>query len=81
MLVISNHNSFRVLFDKLLPYLDLKKIYYILALEMASPGNKYCLNCIGTLSFSIAFGTRLQQRKTQKIPPRFSEIFPNGRQF
>ena len=25
----------------------------ILALEMASPGNRHCANCIGTLSFLI----------------------------
>ena len=26
-------------------------IYNILALEMASPGNQHCANCVGTLSF------------------------------
>jgi len=25
----------------------------MLALEMASPGNQHCANCIGTLSFSV----------------------------
>jgi len=31
----------------------LKKYRYILALEMASPGNQHCANCVGTLSFPI----------------------------
>jgi len=30
-----------------------KKYIFILALEMASPGNQHCANCIGTLSFPI----------------------------
>jgi len=28
-----------------------EKYTHILALEMASPGNQHCANCIGTLSF------------------------------
>ena len=28
---------------------------YILALEMASPGNQHCVSCIGALSFPIEF--------------------------
>jgi len=51
--MISNHNSFRVLFDKI-AFVFEKRIY-ILALEMASPGNKHCANCIGTLSFPVVF--------------------------
>jgi len=31
----------------------LKKIY-ILALEMASPGNQHCADCIGALAFAIS---------------------------
>jgi len=54
MLVISNHNSFRVLSIKLLPYILFEKYSYILALEMASPGNQHCANCIGTLSIPTA---------------------------
>jgi len=46
---ISNHNSFRVLFDKMLPFILFEKCIYILTLEMASWGN--CANCIGTVSF------------------------------
>jgi len=30
-----------------------KKCIYILALEMAGPGNRHCANYIGTLSFSV----------------------------
>jgi len=33
---------------KLLPYIFFEKYIYILALEMASPGNQHCANCIGT---------------------------------
>jgi len=50
--VISNHNSYRVLFDNIGPYILLEKCIYILALEMASPGNQHCANCIGTLSLN-----------------------------
>jgi len=38
---------------KLLPYILSEKCIYILALEMASPGNQHCAICIGTLSFPI----------------------------
>jgi len=54
ILVISNHNSFRVLFDKIASvYILFEKYINILALEMASPGNRHCANCIGTFSFPI----------------------------
>jgi len=36
---------------KLLLYILFEKYIYILALEMASPGNQHCANCIGTFSF------------------------------
>ena len=36
---------------KLLPCILFEKYIYVLALEMASPGNQHCANCIGTLSF------------------------------
>jgi len=49
ILVISNHSSFRVLFDKIASVFE--KYIDILALEMASPGNQHCANCIGALSF------------------------------
>jgi len=51
---ISNHNSFCVLFDKIASVYFISKIIYILALEMASPGNQLCVNCIGTLSFPLS---------------------------
>jgi len=35
-------------------FILLEKCIYILALETASPGNRHCANCIGTLSFRIA---------------------------
>jgi len=38
---------------KLLPYILFEKYIYILALEMASPGNQHCASCIGTLSFPM----------------------------
>ena len=42
----------------MLPYILLEKYIYILALEMASPGNRHCANCIGTLSFPMFFSGR-----------------------
>jgi len=42
---------------KLLPYILFEKKYiYILALEMASPGNLHCSSCIGILSFPMFSG-------------------------
>ena len=53
-MLISNHNSFRVLFDKIVSvYFIWKKYIYTLAFDIASPGNQHCANCIGTLSFAI----------------------------
>jgi len=52
-LAISNHNSFRVLFDKIASVYFIRKCINILAWEMASPGNRHCASCIGTLLFSI----------------------------
>ena len=41
---------------KLLPYILFEKCINILALEMASPGNRHCANCIiGTFSFRLEF--------------------------
>jgi len=37
----------------LLLHILFEKYIYILALEMASPENQHCANCIGTLSFAI----------------------------
>jgi len=41
----------------LFPYILFEKYIHILALEIASPGNRHCANCIGTLSFFIATAT------------------------
>jgi len=38
---------------KFLPYSVFEKYICILALEMASPGNQHCANCIGTSSFPV----------------------------
>jgi len=43
--VLFDKNCFRIFY--------LKKYSYTFALEMASPRNQHCANCIGTLSFPI----------------------------
>jgi len=48
-----NHNSFRVLFDKIASVYLFEKYIYILVLEMTSTGNQHCASCIGTLSFPV----------------------------
>ena len=53
-MVISNRNSFQVLFDKIASVYFFWKIYNILALEMTGPGNRHCASCIGTLSVSLS---------------------------
>jgi len=56
VLVISNHNGFRVLFDKIASvgaYILFEKYINILSLEMAIPMNRHCAICIGALSFPI----------------------------
>ena len=50
ILVISNRNSFDCCLTKLLSYILFEKYIYILALEMASPENRHCDSCIGTVS-------------------------------
>jgi len=52
--LISNHNSFRVMLDKIASVYFIWKIL-ALSLEMASPGNQHCVNCIGTLSFRHSY--------------------------
>ena len=37
-----------MLFDKIASVYFIEKYIYILALEMASPANQHCANCIGT---------------------------------
>jgi len=52
---------------KFLPHILFEKYMNILALEMASQGNRHCANCIGTLSFPIpavvALGMPLLERE------------------
>ena len=51
ILVISNHNSFRVLFDKIASVtLSENYIKTFLALEKASPWNRHCANCIAGIT-------------------------------
>ena len=42
---------------KLFRYISFEKYINILALKMASPGNRHCANCIGTLSFPVKCST------------------------
>ena len=55
-MVISNHSSFWVLFDKIASVYFIWKIGYIniLSLEMASSGNRHCDACIGARSITIS---------------------------
>jgi len=39
---------------KLFSYILFEKYIYMLALDLASTGNKHCASCIGTLSFPTA---------------------------
>ena len=57
ILVISNHNGFRVLFVKIASVYFISKIYLYFSVGMARPAN--CANCIGTLSFPIHTGAGL----------------------
>ena len=58
ILVISSHNSFRVLFDKIASVLFEKYIYFWHWKETASPGNQHCANCFSTLSFPTGWQWR-----------------------
>jgi len=65
---------------KSLPYISSEKYIYILALKMASPGNRHCANCIGTLSLPVrdtrrhtavpSFSTTVQRALAVVSPPR-----------
>jgi len=52
ILVISNHNSFRVQFDKIASYVLFEKYICILALKMASPGTS-TVPVVSALSFPV----------------------------
>ena len=71
-MLISNRNSFRVLFDEIASVYftsTCEKHIYMLAMEMASLGNPRCANCIGTLSFSIKTGMSKMQEKVLELFP------------
>jgi len=53
ILVILNHNNFRVLFDNIAAAYFIWKIYLNFRIGIASPENEHCANCIGTLSFPM----------------------------
>ena len=59
-MVISNHNSFRVLFDKIASVYFIGKVYFYFCNGNASPGNQHCANCIITLSFP-EFGAKFER--------------------
>ena len=54
ILLISNYNTFRVLFNETASIYFIWKIYVYFSIENASQGNQHCANCIGTLLFPIA---------------------------
>jgi len=75
ILVISNHSSTRLLFlQKRFRTLS-ENCTYILALEMASPGNEHCANCIGTLSFPIACVGREKQTRSNHGDDSYSRAW------
>ena len=51
--VISNHNSFRVPFDKIASVYFIWKMYLYFGIGNGQPRNRHGANCIGTLSFPI----------------------------
>jgi len=53
ILGISNHNSFRVMFDKIASVYFIEKYINILALEWPAQGTSYFASCICTLSFPV----------------------------
>jgi len=74
-LLISNHNSFRVLFDDTaFAYFICKKYIYMLAVKTASPGNRHCANYIGTLSFPIGSGSYWAERPVHFSSPWAASI-------
>jgi len=54
---------------KLLPYILFEKYTYILAMEMASRGNRHCANCIGALSFPMKISLVSRARAAANSPP------------
>jgi len=50
----------------LLPYILFEKYVNILALQVASPENRHCANCIGTLSYPMSVVIS-HYRRTQRM--------------
>ena len=64
ILIISNHNNFRLLFDKLLPYILFEKYIYIFSSEMASPREP----ALGQLyRHTISFPTAMVVSRTSTV--------------
>ena len=59
---------------KLFPYILSEKYIYVLALEMASPGNQHCASCIGTLSFAIESETRHAECNAQQFDVLYVQL-------
>ena len=70
ILVISNHNSFRVLFDKIASVYFVGKYINIWSLQMTSPGNQHCANYIGALLFPIVHRGVRTQGQMGSVDPR-----------
>jgi len=70
---LAMRNSFRVLFDRIASVYFIWKIYlgYILALEMASPENQHCANCIGTSAFFVTVRAGTAYRKIRRLVNNF----------
>ena len=69
----SNHKSFRVLFDKIASVYFTWNYIYILALEIASPGNQHRASCIGTLLFPITtdrYSSIIRRSRLVYLAPR-----------
>jgi len=89
ILVISSHDSFRVLFDKIASAYFICKVYLYFSIGKANPGNQHCANSIGTLSFSMPvrrrsmkrYGVRLSQRSPTAANPllQVATVGPAGK--
>ena len=64
ILVISKLYSFRVLFDKIASVYFIREIYWYFSISVASPGNRHCASCIGTLSCPRAITVSMQPVST-----------------
>ena len=65
ILLFSNSNNFRVLFDKIPSVYFFEKCIYILALQMASTWNHHRANCIGTFILYVDNNARSRSEATR----------------